>query len=445
MSRPRPTVGPLRPWQFPMPVEHVLDNGLRIWHYDLPGQHIAAASLVLDVPLTLEPEAIEGVATIALRTSDEGTTNHPGNDMAEALEARGSVFSGSAGESATTAALHTPSTRIAQALPLLAEIAQQPAFDAADVDRHVALRLAEIERARVSSPNLVSAAFRDILFADDTRAHRDAAGSPSSVAAITAADVQAFHAANWRPAGATLVLAGELPVDVIEHASSVFGAWTGAGPAEHSAPVAADGPRRIVIVDRPGSVQADVRIGCVTTDRHDPEWPAMQIAAAAVGGAFSSRLNDTLREQRGYTYGAHCSFHARRARGTFGMGASFRTEVTAAAIVETLALLDLTDAPLTDKEVTDAITFMVGVAPLQYDTSEPIAAQASAMAASAMSPDWVNHLHHAMLGVTPAQATAAFRSHVDPAALHIAICGDAEQLVPQLAAVGLDAEVVSVY
>lgn len=441
---PRPTVGPLQAWSFPTPTISTLPNGLRVWRYDLPGQHIAAAHLVLDVPLSIEPEGSEGIASMTLRTSDEGSLAHPGQMLAAALESTGAIFQGAADDSATQAVLHCPAGRLGAALPLLAEIVTQPAFDRADVERHVALRLGEIERAKANSAACASTAFRRSVFAAGTRAHEPHGGTTASVSAIDTEAVRDFHTRTWLPTNATLVIAGDLPTDTDQLIADCFSDWSGDAHATHVAPTASVGRRQVTIVDRPGSVQADVRIGALSIDRTHPDWAALQVAAGAVGGMFGSRLNTVLREERGYTYGAHAGFTARRSLSIFSAGASFRTEVTADAIVETLDLLNLAAEPLQDDEVRDAVNFLVGVAPLHFDTSEPIAIQAAALAGNAQPPTRFNELRDAMLNVSTEQATAAFAEHIDPASLHIAICGDASVLIPALAERGLDAEVIEV-
>lgn len=134
---PRPEVQTSTPWHFPLPRTRRLPNGLAVWLFDLPGQHVVTAELVLDVPLTDEPEALEGIATMVLRTSDEGTHPHPGETLVDALEAAGAAFEGGASASATICSIDVPSTRLARALPLFAEIVRQPQLAAPDVERHV--------------------------------------------------------------------------------------------------------------------------------------------------------------------------------------------------------------------------------------------------------------------------------------------------------------------
>ena len=441
---PRPAVLDARAWRFPEPHQFTLDNGARVWLYDLPSQHVISAQVVLDVPVSAEPEALEGLATIALRTSDEGSIDHPGAELAELVEDLGAVYEGTAAQSATICRLEVPSLRFPASLDLLAEIITRPAYDSADVDRHVALRLAQIEQSMVRSSALVQLAFQRAIFDPACRAGRPTAGRVATVSAISRHDVADFHDRWWRPDGATIILAGALPADAEQMVASAFDAWQPTGePAVHLPPAANPAGRQVWVVDRPGSVQADIQVGMMAPDRNDPRWAGLEVAACAVGGSFASRLNSVLREERGYTYGAHAGFRPLRDGGAFTVRTSCRTEVAAAATAEALHLLDVAADPLTDEEVADARTYLLGVAPLHYQTADAIADQAAALAGAAMPPEWMNTMQRQIAAISTEQASQAFAEVVRPEQLSVVLCGDADRLVDDLAAAGLAAEVVT--
>lgn len=443
--QPRPQVAKAQPWTFPTARETVLSNGLVVWAFDLPGQLVVAAELVLPLPLSAEPPEAEGVATITLRTSDEGSLSHPGLTLARLVEQNGAAYGGHCFPSATICGVDAPVTRLAGALPLLAEIVREPAYSEADVSRHVAARLSEIEQAHAHSSALASLAFRRAVFADSSRDSRPSGGGLATVKALTVDQVRQFHSDHWTPQGATLIIAGDLPSGLDDLVADAFGAWRKPATTAREQPAAPrQGERVIWVVDRPGAVQTDVRIGCFGPDRSASDWPALQVAACAMGGSFGSRLNQTLREERGYTYGASSSFAPLRHGGTFAMSASFRADVTARACAETLELLDVSRSPFTDDEIGAAINYLVGVAPLRYDTAGPIASQASTLAAVGLDSQWVTGHYRRLWAVTSEQAQHAFRTRVQPDQLCVVVCGDAEQLMPDLARHGLPAQVVAV-
>ncbi len=438
----RPDVAPPAPWSFPVPERTALANGLKVLLFHRPGQHVVSAGLVLDLPLGVEPRGLEGVATLALRCLDEGTRTHPGLSFSEALESEGAALAASAGLSATQVYLDVPARRLERALPLLAEAVIEPTLAAADVERHRDLRLAEIEQARANSAQRAGLEFRRAAIDPAARAGRPAGGEAGTVAAITHDDVRRFHATHYGPEAGTLILAGDFAADPLPAIEAAFGGWSVATPAvTHERPAAA--PPRTLVIDRPGAVQADVRIGRLGIGRSDPRWAALQIGTFALGGAFLSRLNKVLREERGYTYGVHVVNQPFREGGLSALQGSFRTEATGAAVAESLALLDVTTAPFTTSEVTNAIAYAIGVAPLRYATASGVTEQVAGLAAAGLGPEYVDRYTEALRGVTPAAATAAVGELLPPSGLSIVIVGDAAVLVRDLARAGVgDAEVL---
>ena len=438
----RPDVAPPAPWSFPVPERAALANGLDVLLFHRPGQHVISAGLVLDLPLGVEPRGLEGVATLALRCLDEGTHTHPGLSFSEALESEGAALAASAGLSATQVFLDVPARRLERALPLLAEAVIEPTLAAADVERHRDLRLAEIEQARANSAQRAGLEFRRATIDPASRAARAAGGEADSVAAITPGDVRRFHATHYGPGPWTLILAGDFAADPLPAIEAAFGGWSVATPAvAHERPAAA--PPRLLVIDRPGAVQADVRIGRLGIGRGDPRWAALQIGTFALGGAFLSRLNKVLREERGYTYGVHVVNQPFREGGLSTLQGSFRTEVTGAAVAEALALLDVTSAPFTPSEISDAIAYAVGVAPLRYATASGVTEQVAGLAAAGLGPEYVDGYTQALRGVTPETATAAVGELLPPSGLTVVIVGDAAVLVEDLARAGVgDAEVL---
>lgn len=434
----RPTVTAASPWAFPVPEIRALANGATAWLFRLPGQHIATFEVLLPTPLAAEPKALEGVATVALHAVDEGTHTHPDGAIGELLEAQGATLHGSARYPYTTFGGQAPVGRLRQALPLFVEALSQPAYAERDVAHHVEAQLAG-HASRLASPGAAGKlAFRQALYGADHREGRAGAGTPRTLTAISPEDVRAWHAATWLPAGATLVLAGDLPADLDLDA---FLPWAGTPRDAAPIPAPATRPPRVVVVDHPGAVQATVILGTRTPGRRDPDWAALRVAGHAVAGAFASRLNLELRERLGYTYGIGGGFAPSVDEGLFSVSGSVRTEVAADAVARLVDGLRLAD-PFTDEEAADARRYLVSVAPLANETSADIVGQATALAASGLDPSYLaRHFAH-LAEITPADATEAFRRHVPADALTIAVTGRAEELVPALNGIGLTPEVV---
>jgi zinc protease len=211
-----------------------------------------------------------------------------------------------------------------------------------------------------------------------------------------------------------------------------------------AAQIPAPRPRRTLLINRPGAVQADLRFGGFGIDRLDPRWADVTVASYAMGGAFLSRLNAILREDKGYTYGVRMNFSPLHSGGSFGVQGSFRTEVLVDAVNITRELIDVEAAPITPAEVSEAVAFFTGVSPLRYATAEGVADQAANQALMGLPDDYVDRSLALLKSVTPESASAAYASLVHPADLTLVVVGDAEHLAEPLRAAGFpDLEVVT--
>jgi zinc protease len=433
---PRPTIAPAAVWAFPAPTRAQLSNGIEVMIFDLPGQHVISTHLVLDSPLNAERRDIEGVATICARTLDEGTLRHNGEEFAELLETEGAGFGVDLSLSGVQIILDVPASHLDRALELFAEAVTEPSLADRDVNRHVQLRLAEIEQAQANSSQAASIAFRAAVFEETRRASRMNGGEPETVSQVTHDVVEAFHRDHFGPTGATLVIAGDFAEDPVVVAERCLGSWRNA----HQRRVAPEEPTparpRALLIDRPGAVQADIRYGSFGIDRLDPRWAPISIASYAMGGAFLSRLNAVLREEKGYTYGVRMNLAPLRTGGSFAVQGSFRTEVVVDALAITREMIKVDGLPFTSQEVTDAVAFFTGVSPLRYATADGVADQAATQCLAGLPDDYVDRSLAQLRSVTPEAATEAYRSVVHPEELTLVVVGDAQRLAEPLRSSG---------
>jgi predicted Zn-dependent peptidase len=440
---PQPKLAPPAVWRFPTPARGRLDNGIETVVFQLPGQHVVSANLVLDIPLNAEDPATEGTANICARVLDEGTRQHDGEEFAELLETEGAGFGVELSLAGLQAVLDVPASHLERALQLFAEAVREPTLAERDVNRHVQLRLAEIEQAQANSAQSANIAFRTAVYDRSSRASRMNGGEPDTVSRVNREVVAGFHAGQFGPARATLILAGDFATDPVTLASECFGDWLNPNQLAVAAEVPAPATRQLLLVDRPGAVQADIRYGAFGIDRLDPRWSDITVAGYAMGGAFLSRLNAVLREEKGYTYGVRMNFTPLHSGGSFAVQGSFRTEVVVDALSITRELIDVSSRPFTRREVDEAVAFLTGVSPLRYATAEGVADQAATQVIAGLPEDYVDRSLVLLRAVTPDSATAAYQSLVHPDELTLVVVGDAERIADLLRAAGFtDLEVV---
>jgi zinc protease len=269
---------------------------------------------------------------------------------------------------------------------------------------------------------------------------RLAAGVPETVGQLAPAAVHGFHAAQYAPDTSHLIVAGGFePEVVMAETERCFAEWqgTGAGHRTISAEPGAS-KRRVVLVDRPGSVQSELRVGHPGIDRYDPRYFSATVMTALLGGVFGSRLNLRLREELGYTYGARAALDPRRSAGPFITQAAVQTEVTVSALREMLDQLEKIRAAAADEaELREVKDFLAGVFPLRFETTGGVAGGIEPIATYGLPDDWWTTYRERLQAVTVDDAHEAAQNLIRPDELLILVTGDASRVRDELDAADL--------
>lgn len=423
----RPVVEPPRPWVFPEPTSQTLDNGMTVLGYHTPGQHVLSLRLAIPADLAAEPPDQEGISALMARTLDEGTRRRSAEEMAELLERKGVAFAAGVGERGLTVQVDVPARRLSDALELLREILREPDFPEEEVRRHIRSRLAELDQERAVPAQRAHREFARTFYAAGDRLRRPVAGEADTVSGITRDDLLRHHAQLVHPFGATLAVAGHLDgVDLAGAVAATLGDWTRAVP-EHGMPpdgsagasLRACGERaqdaaRAVLVDRPGSVQSELYVGCLGPDRQvSGGWAPYPVLGFVIGGSPQARLDAVLREQRGFTYGMRAMFRPRARDGVFVTSGAVRSEVTGEALGLTLAILEEAREGFTVEETRAGVDFVSMTAPSRYATADAVADEAAARALDGTSTAETTRTLQDMAGLTAERLTEAYRRYVD--------------------------------
>lgn len=436
---PRPSVRPAGAWTFPTPRELRLANGLTVLLYNVPGQHVISVRLSIPAPLRAEPREREGVAAIMARLLDEGTAAHDQRELAELLERHGIGIGAGVSEQALGVDLEVSRRHLTAGFELLTECLTQPAFAADDVARMVRTRLAEIAQERASAGRRAHAELVAAYYDPSARASRPGAGSPETVAAITRDDVRAFHRAHVHPDHATVVIAGDLgEVDVDTLLADTIGTWPASAeplpePTREPAPLAAD-RCRIILVDRPGSVQSEIVMATPGPDRRG-EWAPFPVLGWILGGAPNARIDAILREEKGYTYGIRALFRPRQIGGMLIVSGSVRADSTAESVRLLRQIVAGMEGGVTAQEARAGIDFATLTAPGRYETADAIADEAIALATDGLPLTFTSDLVAAMRSLTVTDLDAAWRREVR----HdwtVVVVGDAASIREGLADLG---------
>jgi zinc protease len=435
--RPAPTTP--RPYHFPAFSRQQLSNGLTVWVVPLPERQLVNVHLLFDAGAAAEAEERAGVAALTAHLLVTGTRSLDAAAFAEATERLGIEVSSESGWDSTRAAFQALPEFFDDGLALLAEMVRDPRFDPAEFERLKAERLAEIMQSRAEPGRLADEMFLRTLYTERSPYRRPSAGTPQSVSAITPEDVRAHHGRHVLPGTAHLIVAGAIgPERAVRAAEQRLGDWSGAGPGHREVTAEPMGGRRVALVDRPGSVQSELRVGLPGISRSDPRYFSASVMAAMLGGVFNSRLQHRLREELGYTYGAHAWLDVRRAAGPFTARSAVETDVTAPALTELLAQLDRVRAEdASEGELREVKDFLIGVFPLRFETTGGIAAAIEPLAVYGMPDDYWQTYRANLEAVTVAQVRAAAEEILLHDQLLSLVVGDASRVRGSLEATGI--------
>jgi zinc protease len=438
----RPVPGTPRPFHFP-PVERGrLSGGLPVHTVHLPGRPLVTASLILPMGAVDEPPEIGGATVLVARALTEGTRRRDAVALVEAAERLGASLHAEAGWDATKIGVEVPVERLAPALELLAEVVREPAFPPHEVERLRDQRLNDLLQAKADPARRAEEAYLATIYDPASPYARPAGGLRETVTGIDA-DVVARAYRSWASfRRSALVIGGDLgDLDLPTILEPILGDL---GPAADAVPPAAptDAGRLegvvVRIVHRPGSVQSELRVGHRGLPRRIPDYHAVSVMSAILGGLFSSRLNMKLREEKGYTYGAGAGFDFRRHAGPFTARTAVNTDATAPALADLLAeLRGMRETAPTEAELRAARDYLVGVFPLRFETPGPVAAAVGGLVTQELPDDELERYRPAIEAVTAADVLAAARGHLDLEHLGIVVVGDADAVAADVEALGV--------
>jgi len=441
-SGERPHPGVPRPYTFPAVDRSRLDNGLSVISVDLPARPLLAGVLIALGGAGDDPETEAGATVLMARALSEGTDNYDAIELVEATERLGASLHAEAGWDALSVSVDVPGERFPAALDLVAEVMARPTFPASDVERLRDERLNDLLQARADPRRRAEEAFIETIYASSSPYRHSAAGTRETVERLGSDEARRALARRFDPAVMTLIVGGELGgLDVHALADERFGSWIAdahAGPAATVDDAPSSVERRVRVIHRPGAVQTEIRIGHPGLRRRIPDFHAVSVMSAILGGLFNSRLNRKLREEKGYTYGASAGFDMRRSAGPFAARAAVNTDVTVLAIVDMIAELDAirTEAPTMD-ELDAARDYLVGVFPLRFETPGAVVGALTGLVMQGLPDDELARYRGAIEAVDANAVLAAAKAHVRPAEAAIVLVGDADAFMPALEAADL--------
>jgi zinc protease len=414
-----------------------LANGLRLLvveHHELP---VADVVLVVRSGYEMDPAAVSGLASLTAALLDEGTATRTALQIADQQAFLGVRLSTNAGWDASTVSLHTPTAQIDSALALFADVVLNPTFPQPEVERLRAERLTLLTQLKDRPTAIADQAYAAIVFGADHAYGRPTLGSEASVKRVTPAEIRGYYQEHYRPNNATLIIVGDVrPDDIKRRLATLFERWprrNTLAPVITRAPVR-DTARRttIYLIDKPGAPQSSVRIGGIGVARSTPDYFPLLVMNTVLGVPFTSRLNQNLRETRGYTYGARSRFDMRREAGPFTAWAEVVATKTDSALIEFMKELRAIRDTVPQAELEKAKRYLQLQLPALFETTGDIAFQLTPLAVHDLSLDFYNNYVQRIEAVTQADVQRVARKYINPDRLSIVVVGDRKQIEPGL-------------
>lgn len=429
-TRP-PSLGPPAELVLPQVEEQRLRNGLRVWLIESSEVPLVQVNLLVHAGSGDDPNGQFGIASLTAAMLDEGAGERTALEIADAVEFLGAELSTASSFDASVVRLNAPSRALAEALPIMVDVVVRPTFPAEELERLRQERLTALLQARDDPAAVATPAFARVLYGNEHRYGTNAWGTEATLRAFTAQQLRAFHAAMYRPSNATLIVVGDIAaaggLPLLERA---FAAWPAAPAPAKRPPPAAQKPSgvQIVIVDMPGAAQSQIRIGSVGVARSTQDYFPLQVLNTVLGGSFTSRLNQNLREQHGYAYGASSRFDMRLSPGPFTAAAGVQTDKTAEALTEFFNELGAIREPIADDELTKAKNYLALRFPGDFETIGDLAAQLEELAVYGLPLTYYADYTDRIDAVTPAAVRRAALEHVPLDDITVVIAGDLERI-----------------
>jgi zinc protease len=428
---------PARPVSFPPYQIKTLPNGLQVvvvLHHEQPS---VSFRLLIRAGAMQEPADKPGVASIVAALLNQGTTSKSAGQIADAIESAGGILGVGSGNELSFINGAVIKDQVDLVLGLVSDMVEHPAFAPDEIDRQRRQILSSLQVSYDDPDYIADLVFNRVVFGFHPYG-RPNDGTPESIGRITRDDLVAFERTWFAPNNALLAIVGDLTSDeAFAAVDRAFGKWArrdvpAVTPVEPPPP-----SRRVIVVDRPGSAQTEIRVGHLAVPRTHPDYLPFDLAVRILGGEGANRLFGVLRTDRGLTYGASADVRAYRNAGLIVAETDTRSPATAQALrllVDEYARLQ--KEPVDGRELRGAQDFMSGNFPLTIETPSAIAEQVLGRLFYGQDPKDLETYRDRVDRVTVGDISRVTRELLKPDLLTIVLVGDAAAFVDDLKALG---------
>lgn len=424
----------------PVPAQRKLKNGARVLVVENHQIPLVAVGVRFLHGVDADPPDRPGLAEFVADTVDEGTRTRSAEKLAEQIEDLAAHLFAGAGLESATVHLNCLTETLPQALELLADVVQNPAFRKEDVERVRVLKLTQLEQKKASIGALASDEADKLLFGPEHPWGKPSGGTPESVSAITPEELAAFHHGFWVPNDAVISVSGDVKTaEIVALLEKAFAGWKRRPLPKLSLPKLPPLPgRRIDALDKANATQSQVWVVGRLFPARNPDAVALRVGNQALGGLFTSRLNSNLREKHGYSYGVRSGLSLLREGGTFTASGGVIAKNTVEAVREYENELEkFAGGDITDAELAASKEAMIRGLPSALETNDAVAGALSNLVSLRLPLDYYKALPDRIARVSRADVRRVVRRWVKPVAWPVVIVGPVGQSKEQLTSLKL--------
>ena len=427
-----PEPGQLRPYAFPKIEQFTLANGLKVIVVEKRTLPVIEGRILIDAGSMREPASKGGLASLTGRMLSEGTGDLSGAEIARRMESMGAQYQAAGAFNNSFADVIALKNVFSDALTLAARTVIAPSFPENEFGRVKDQALAAYQQRRAQASGLASDAFIRAAFDSTAPFSRPTAGTTATIAGLTRDDVVSWHRTMFAPSAATLLLVGDITLaEARTVAQRAFGDWSASRAAMGAVanPVQKYSGTRVIIVDRPGSVQSSIMIGQAGFQATDPDYIQLLALNHVLGSGMSSRLMQNLREKHGYTYGINSGLDLRAGAGAYRVASDVRTSATDSALVQALGeYRRIVAEPVPAAELQGAVNNLVSSFPSAMQTVQALTGRIQDLITWGLPVDFYTTYRERLAGVTSDDVRKVATSRLTPDNLIVVVAGDASKI-----------------
>jgi zinc protease len=440
----QPTAGANPMVKVPTIWQDKFDNGLQL--IGTKNAELPTATILLTIKgghrLEQANPGKAGIAALTAQMLNEGSEKYTSEEFAAALDRLGSAIQVFSGDDNTAVYVQTLTKNMPATMALLEQRLLHPRFDPADFDRLKKQTLQGIANQVTQPVVIANNAYSKLLYGQNDIMGVPTSGTTASVTSITLDDVKQFYQQNYAPNVSYLTVVGDLDQAAAEQPLAFLKAWPQKNVTLPTAPTAQAQPdkTKIYFINKDGAAQSEIRVGYLTALPYDAtgDYYRAYLSNYLLGGAFNSRINLNLREDKGYTYGARSGYSSTRFAGPYTAQAGVRADATAASVKEFMKEINNYRTGISDEELAFLQSSVGQSDALRYETGQQKAGFLSRLVEYDLKPDYVVQQADLLKALKKEDVTASVQKYLPGDKMYIVVVGDRAKAFPGLSELGYD-------